>query len=180
MNDITLSDRVQRVKPSPTLSITARVAELRAGGRDIIGLGAGEPDDFRVRTAEQLTESFNQVIDTITYVMGGIVGISLLVGGIGIMNIMLVSVTERTREIGVRKSVGARRRDILNQFLMESLVITLAGTLKAMGAMYGPIMPVMKFMGRITITEVIVTRADGAISTSAINSTMSEPISKGL
>ena len=91
------------------------------------GLKSGEPDDFRVQTAEQLTESFNTVINTITAVSAGIVGISLLVGGIGIMNIMLVSVTERTREIGIRKSVGARRQDILLQFLIEAITLSLVG-----------------------------------------------------
>ena len=101
------------------------------------GLGAGEPDDFRVRTAEQLTESFNQVIDTITYVMGGIVGISLLVGGIGIMNIMLVSVTERTREIGILKALGATRQDILLQFLIEALALCMIGGLVGVAIGFG-------------------------------------------
>ena len=101
------------------------------------GLGAGEPDAFRVRTAEQLTESFNQVIDTITYVMGGIVGISLLVGGIGIMNIMLVSVTERTREIGILKALGATRQDILLQFLIEALALCMIGGLVGVAIGFG-------------------------------------------
>ena len=79
---------------------------------------AGEPDDFKVQTPEQLTASFNTVINMVTAVSAGIVGISLLVGGIGIMNIMLVSVTERTREIGILKALGATRQDILLQFLL--------------------------------------------------------------
>ena len=70
------------------------------------GLKAGERDDFKVQTPEQLTDSFNSVIDMVTAVSAGIVGISLFVGGIGIMNIMLVSVTERTREIGILKALG--------------------------------------------------------------------------
>jgi len=93
------------------------------------GLKPGQPDDFKVQTAEQLTESFNTVINTITAVSAGIVGISLLVGGIGIMNIMLVSVTERTREIGILKALGATRRDILLQFLIEALVLCMIGGL---------------------------------------------------
>jgi putative ABC transport system permease protein len=101
------------------------------------GLGSGQPDDFRVQTAEQLTESFNKVIDAITYVMGGIVGISLLVGGIGIMNIMLVSVTERTREIGILKALGATRQDILLQFLIEALALCMIGGLIGVGLGFG-------------------------------------------
>ena len=101
------------------------------------GLKPGEADDFRVQTAEQLTESFNKVIDTITLVMGGIVGISLLVGGIGIMNIMLVSVTERTREIGVRKALGATRRAILLQFLIEALALCMIGGLIGVALGFG-------------------------------------------
>ena len=77
----------------------------------------GQDDDFKVQTASQFTDSFKSILDMLTLVLGGIVGVSLLVGGIGIMNIMLVSVTERTREIGILKSLGARRSDILVQFL---------------------------------------------------------------
>jgi len=101
------------------------------------GLKSGEPDDFKVQTAEQLTESFNKVISTITAVSIGIVGISLLVGGIGIMNIMLVSVTERTREIGILKALGATRQDILLQFLIEALTLTMIGGLVGVAIGYG-------------------------------------------
>lgn len=101
------------------------------------GLKAGEPDDFKVQTAEQLTESFNTVINMVTAVSAGIVGISLLVGGIGIMNIMLVSVTERTREIGILKALGATRQDILLQFLIEALTLTMIGGLLGVIIGYG-------------------------------------------
>jgi putative ABC transport system permease protein len=110
-------------------------------------LKAGEPDDFRVQTPEQLTESFNTVINTITAVSAGIVGISLLVGGIGIMNIMLVSVTERTREIGILKALGATRQDILLQFLIEALTLCMIGGLLGvaigfgLGAMVSALLP---------------------------------------
>jgi putative ABC transport system permease protein len=93
------------------------------------GLEGDDPNDFRVQTSEQLTDSFNNILDTITLVMGGVVGISLLVGGIGIMNIMLVSVTERTREIGICKAIGAKRHQILLQFLLEALILCLLGGL---------------------------------------------------
>ncbi|MET1254680.1 ABC transporter permease [Aliikangiella maris] len=86
-----------------------------------------EDDDFKVETPEQLTSGISQVIDTLTIVLGGIVSISLFVGGIGIMNIMLVSVTERTREIGICKAIGAKRHHILLQFLIEAIVLSLLG-----------------------------------------------------
>lgn len=95
--------------------------------RNAHGLKEGVEDDFRVQTSEQLTESFNSILTTVTIVMGGIVSISLLVGGIGIMNIMLVSVTERTREIGICKAIGAKRHQILMQFLFESLLLCFLG-----------------------------------------------------
>lgn len=101
------------------------------------GLGSGQPDDFRVQTAEQLTESFNSILNTVTGVAAGIVGISLLVGGIGIMNIMLVSVTERTREIGILKALGATRSDILLQFLIEAVLLCLLGGLIGLAIGYG-------------------------------------------
>jgi putative ABC transport system permease protein len=105
--------------------------------RQAHGLKAGEPDDFKVQTPEQLTESFNTLINMVTAVSAGIVGISLLVGGIGIMNIMLVSVTERTREIGILKALGATRQDILLQFLIEALTLTMIGGLVGVAIGYG-------------------------------------------
>jgi len=90
-------------------------------------LQPGEPNDFRVFRQDELLRDFERVKMIATSVLAGIVGISLIVGGIGIMNVMLVSVTERTREIGLRKSVGGRRRDILFQFLTEAMVLATAG-----------------------------------------------------
>jgi putative ABC transport system permease protein len=90
-------------------------------------LRPGEDADFTVRDQTTLLSTVGETTKTFSFLLAGIATISLLVGGIGIMNIMLVSVTERTREIGVRKSLGARRRDILLQFLIEALVLCLAG-----------------------------------------------------
>jgi len=84
-------------------------------------------DDFAVIGQNELMKTANQIIAIFTFFLGGVAAISLIVGGIGIMNIMLVSVTERTREIGIRKAVGATRRDILVQFLMEAITLTLVG-----------------------------------------------------
>ncbi len=105
--------------------------------RNAHNLRSEEDDDFRIQTAEQLMEEFNQIIGMVTVVIGGIVGISLLVGGIGIMNIMLVSVTERTREIGICKAIGAKRHHILMQFLIEALLLSLLGGLIGLAAGFG-------------------------------------------
>jgi putative ABC transport system permease protein len=88
-----------------------------------------EPDNFGIATAESLITEFREIIGSVALVMVVISSIGLLVGGIGVMNIMLVSVTERTREIGVRKAIGARRRDIVWQFLLEAIVLTGSGGL---------------------------------------------------
>jgi putative ABC transport system permease protein len=90
-------------------------------------LKPGEEPNFRVETAARAVDEINELASTLTIVAGGIVAISLLVGGVGIMNIMLVSVSERTREIGLRKAVGARPSAILTQFLIESIVLCLLG-----------------------------------------------------
>jgi putative ABC transport system permease protein len=97
---------------------------MRARHRTVPG-----EDDFTVTSQQDALGAATQVTDTLTIFLGGIAGISLAVGGIGIMNIMLTSVTERTREIGLRKAIGARRRDILLQFLVESMVLSLLGGL---------------------------------------------------
>jgi putative ABC transport system permease protein len=87
----------------------------------------GEPDDFMVRTMEEMASVRKEATQTMTALLASIAGVSLLVGGIGIMNIMLVSVTERTREIGLRMAIGARGRDVLMQFLVEAVVLSLFG-----------------------------------------------------
>ena len=95
--------------------------------REEHGILYADDDDFRLFSQSDLLDTAGQITGMLTAFLGAIAGISLLVGGIGIMNIMLVSVTERTREIGIRKAVGALRRDILTQFLLESVVLSLIG-----------------------------------------------------
>ncbi|MFQ6035925.1 MAG: ABC transporter permease [Sedimentisphaerales bacterium] len=102
-------------------------AEIRFFLRRTRHIKPGEPDTFRVESLQSALETFNKIALIVTLVAGGIVGISLLVGGVGIMNIMLVSVSERTREIGLRKAVGAKKSTILTQFLIESVVLCLIG-----------------------------------------------------
>ena len=106
----------------------------------------GDADDFMVRTLEEMASVQTETTKTMTTLLASIAGVSLLVGGIGIMNIMLVSVTERTREIGLRMAIGARGKDVLLQFLVEAIVISLIGGLIGIGLGFGLSAAVQKFM----------------------------------
>ena len=110
-------------------------AELGAILRARHGLSPTQSDDFSIRDQTQVVEMVQETAETFTVLLGSIAAISLIVGGIGIMNIMLVSVTERTREIGIRKAVGAEQRHILTQFLAEAIVLSLLGG--AIGVLVG-------------------------------------------
>ena len=112
----------------------------------------GEEADFNIRNSADLLETFNETNETFTLLLAGIAGVSLLVGGIGIMNIMLVSVTERTREIGVRKALGATRRAIMTQFLVEALFLCVLGGLLGVAVGYGA----AEMMTRIAEWETVV------------------------
>ena len=117
------------------ITVSASSAEGTAATADSISsllrarhkIQAGDPDDFLVRTNEELAATRERSMQTMTSLLAGIAAVSLLVGGIGIMNIMLVSVTERTREIGLRMAIGARGSDVMLQFLVEALVLSLFG-----------------------------------------------------
>jgi putative ABC transport system permease protein len=115
------------VKTRDAASVPAALEEIRTLLRQRHRLAAGQDDDFTLRNLAELVESQEAASRTLSLLLASIASVSLLVGGIGIMNIMLVSVTERTHEIGVRRAVGARRRDILAQFLTEALTISLTG-----------------------------------------------------
>ncbi len=109
--------------------IAPAIEELTAIMREAHGLGGNEDDDFTVRDQTEIAQAAKGTTEVMSWLLGAIASISLLVGGIGIMNIMLVSVTERTREIGIRMAAGARGGDVLTQFLVESVVMSSAGGL---------------------------------------------------
>ena len=121
-------------------------------------LADGADDDFSIRTQAEMTTMLTSTTNTMTYLLAGIAAVSLIVGGIGIMNIMLVSVTERTREIGLRLSVGARDLDVLAQFLIEAMVLSLAGgaigILAGFGFSYG-VSRVMQWTTVVTPQSVV-------------------------
>jgi putative ABC transport system permease protein len=120
VSSITISAEDGASQPAMTQAIAALLRERHR-------IQPGQDDDFSVRTMEELSTMLTSTTTTLTYLLASIAAVSLLVGGIGIMNIMLVSVTERTREIGLRLSVGARDIDVLLQFLVEAIVLSLAG-----------------------------------------------------
>ncbi len=139
----TAQNRLYGVDYVTQLGVEISETEAMAQAQDDIGwlllgrheLSDPEEADFRITNQQDILETVGEVTGIMTALLGGIAGISLLVGGIGIMNIMLVSVTERTREIGLRKAVGAKRRDILRQFLTESVTLSVIGGL--VGIMLG-------------------------------------------
>jgi putative ABC transport system permease protein len=126
--------------------LPAAQAEIRAIMRESHRLPEGEDDDFTIRNQADLAEAAQGTAEVMSLLLAAIASISLLVGGIGIMNIMLVSVTERTREIGIRLAIGARGSDVLTQFLIESVVMSLVGGVIGLGVGLGG----AAILGRIT------------------------------
>jgi putative ABC transport system permease protein len=119
----------------PTITSSEVEKQVSAVLSETHQIKAGDPNDFTVINMQAYMDTMNNVMSTFVIFLGGVAGISLLVGGIGIMNIMLVTVTERTREIGLRKAVGAKNRDILVQFLIESSVLSFIGGV--LGILFG-------------------------------------------
>lgn len=126
-----VSEEKSAVAISEVTEILRRTHKLRESAEN----------DFRVMSQSELIETVSSITDILTYLLGAIAGISLLVGGIGIMNIMLVSVTERTREIGLRMSIGGRGTDILKQFLVESMLLSILGG--ALGIIFGYLIAIL-------------------------------------
>lgn len=131
-----LPDFSIRVKIANVKNLEDDEQELRGIMRRVRHLAPGDPDDFAINRQEEFVSAFNKIAGTIAAVGLFITGLSLFVGGIGIMNIMFVSVAERTREIGVRKAIGAKRRTIMLQFLIEAATICLLGGLVALAITY--------------------------------------------
>jgi putative ABC transport system permease protein len=132
---------------APLERVTADITNLLRARHNIIG----DQDDFMVRSADEMVNVLTSTTDTMTYLLAGIAAVSLLVGGIGIMNIMLVSVTERTREIGLRLSLGARDIDVLLQFLVEAIVLSLAGGAIGIALGFGVSSGMASVMGWTTV-----------------------------
>ncbi|MFA6523088.1 MAG: ABC transporter permease [Candidatus Peribacteraceae bacterium] len=131
----TMQKRITGTETLSSISVSVANADDMAYVQELItavllnehGITDTSKQDFSVLNQADAVETLNEVTSTFTYLLGGIAAISLLVGGIGVMNIMLVSVTERTREIGIRKAIGAKKRDIMLQFLVESTVLSILG-----------------------------------------------------
>ncbi len=113
----------------------------------------GQEDDFTLRTQTEITEAFTSSTETMTVFLAWIAAISLIVGGVGVMNIMLVSVTERTREIGIRVAVGARGFDVMMQFLIEAVVLSLVGGLTGIAVSFAVCEALSEFRGMTTIIK---------------------------
>lgn len=141
------SNRIQRinVRLSDPSNITAGILDIESILRREHRLRPDRSNDFRIQDNSQFLAARAEAGATLTFLLAGIAAVSLLVGGIGIMNIMLVSVTERTREIGVRKALGATRRNVLTQFLLEAVTLCLIGGIVGVAAGYGAAM----FLGRL-------------------------------
>jgi putative ABC transport system permease protein len=140
--------------------VDTAMAEMTTILRSSHKLQAGEDDDFTVRSQAEVLETMSSIGSTMTLLLGAIAAVSLLVGGIGIMNIMLVSVTERTREIGIRLSVGAHESDIMIQFLSEAIVLSVSGGIIGIGVAGG----VVYALNRMTSLMPVITPQIVALS----------------
>jgi putative ABC transport system permease protein len=154
----TVQSRLVGNKTVRQIFVEAASAELMTDAQDQVTyalqtahkIPVGQPNDFTITNQAEILATMENITKTMTMLLGGIAGISLLVGGIGVMNIMLVSVTERTREIGIRKAIGAKGRDILSQFLIEAVVLSLIGGIIGIILGWGGSILISKFAGMAT------------------------------
>lgn len=176
MPGATLRAKVQPSRPGAIGSIIVRAKagrseqakrELTALLRQIHGLREGAENDFRIRSQEDVREAQEQIVSVLRLLLVSVAAVSLVIGGIGVMNIMLVSVTERTREIGLRKAVGAQPRDILLQFLIESVV--LSGLGGAIGIGFGWL---IGFIGSTLVPELPLSVGADAVILATVVSTL--------
>ena len=144
------------VKAKQLVDLNEAREELRQVMRRVRRLAPNDPDDFAINQQDQFVQMFHHVAGTIAVVGLFVTGLSLFVGGIGIMNIMFVSVTERTREIGIRKAIGAKRRTILLQFLTEAACLCLLGGVIALGIAWPLTLAVRKWFMPATMSPTIV------------------------
>ena len=159
----TCMKRLQKAEFLSSIDVSAATATLTAQAkmqitdllRDRHRIAPGSDDDFQVQDMAEIAEGAADATNTLTLLLGSIASISLLVGGIGIMNIMLVSVTERVREIGIRMSIGAREKDILVQFLAEALVLSLVGGLLGIAMGVG-VSKILKFLPLFATIKTVV------------------------
>jgi putative ABC transport system permease protein len=147
--DVFGQDRIQDiwVRAVSEEAMDSAVFEVSTILRQSHRLRADQPSDFQIRNQSDFLTVLSESAQTFTLLLAGIAGVSLLVGGIGIMNIMLVSVTERTREIGIRKALGATRRNIMLQFVVEAVVLCLAGGLAGVGVGAGASLALQRSFG---------------------------------
>jgi putative ABC transport system permease protein len=150
---VTGDDKVEAIsaKVTPGASMELAMVDIERVLRREHGILPGKDNDFAIQNRKQFSDARKEATEVFTYLLAGIAGVSLLVGGIGIMNIMLVTVTERTREIGIRKALGATRRDILLQFLIESMTLCLIGGALGLVVGAGAALFAAKFAGWQTV-----------------------------
>ena len=149
-----------RLALAPGVTTDRGIREIEALMRERRRIAIGEEDDFSVTDMAEITSMLTGINNVLAGLLSSVAAVSLLVGGIGIMNIMLVSVTERTREIGIRMAIGARERDILMQFLFEALMISLAGCLIGLVVGVGGALLVEALSG----TQVVISAASGVLA----------------